>query len=649
MPTLNAGQMTTLTVTQPNGWVTVTCVAGDEMAVSWTGPGSVSGMRTVKNIAEDVGPFVDGTVVTLRAVNGAPQYTNPLSGGITADAANTLQAAASFAQTTYIDALCDDGSGIAKDRSGSGNHIVPGSGAVSPWANAGYITTTAAASGSAGVPSARFRLDLATDSFIWAMTIKMAAPGANQSIAGFANTVSNYGVYWSARTGSNVALPIFNGSGGAWSALVSGYTFPVTCDGTDHHIAVAYDAPSRSVYFWIDGKLQITAPNVVSPGATSPTSTDFTLGANLGPGATAVACQFKNVRFLKFASAGLPLNVGQIVDKSYRRPELQLLASDILPAPTKRLCLGWVGQSNESGSSDYPDRFGDGIGAPNLDAITATGLTSVTAATTSSWHPRLSRLLGARGVWLDTLNSARGTTSLAQMWVGQIVTWSAGATYGVGAYTVGSGRLYKLTSSSGSTSGSTNTAVVGGTVPTWPASGTVVDGDATWTFQRASTADDVVGVLTQSSALFDPNGWLAALATAMNARAVGDRVIAISIGQTDKTVGTTSAQFRDAYIAVANWALSRGYKVAMGFTCDGTTAGLSTWLSGTGQPGKNSALAAFGGNGNVFAGADLYAALGTLAVSTTTVGLKADQLHLNVYAKDSAAEAWDRALQAAGY
>ena len=142
---------------------------------------------------------------------------------------------------------------------------------------------------------------------------------------------------------------------------------------------------------------------------------------------------------------------------------------------------------------------------------------------------------------------------------------------------------------------------------------------------------------------------MAAINNALSARAVGDRVMAISIGQGDKTLGTSRTQYRDAILSAARWAISKGWKVAIGLTCDGTTAGYTTWLQTVGQPGKNDALALLSGSQYVFPGADLLASLGTLAVSTTTVGLKADQLHLNVYGKDSAAESWDRAFAAAGY
>lgn len=80
MPTLSAGQIATLTITQPNGWVTVSCAIGDEAVTSWVGPGGISGQRTTKNLSEDIGPFTDNTVVTIRSVSGSPQYSDNNSG-----------------------------------------------------------------------------------------------------------------------------------------------------------------------------------------------------------------------------------------------------------------------------------------------------------------------------------------------------------------------------------------------------------------------------------------------------------------------------------------------------------------------------------------------------------------------------------------
>jgi len=61
------------------------------MMVDWVGPGGSSGSRLVLNETVDIGPLVDGTVVTFRSLSGSPSYegavfaevkTNPSSGGV---------------------------------------------------------------------------------------------------------------------------------------------------------------------------------------------------------------------------------------------------------------------------------------------------------------------------------------------------------------------------------------------------------------------------------------------------------------------------------------------------------------------------------------------------------------------------------------
>lgn len=561
--------------------------------------------------------------------------------------AGAVRTAASLA----ADILCNDTSGAMRDRSGGGRHLVPGSGATNAFANSGYFTSTAGSGGHGFIPASTWSVDMAVDSFFISFGVKMAAPGANQNLLGFSNGSTAAGVYFSARQSSAAILPVI-AAGGAGYSGVTGYPASVVgthCDNTDHHIALAYDAPSRTVYYWVDGAIKLVIPNCVNPGASSVSTLGLALGAandNGGGAVTAVAAQFRNLRLMKWAGAGLPLNIGALAYQSWANPQIEMTAQYVAGEASKRLSLAWIGQSNESGSSDIPDYTIGGVGSPQRDSITATGLTSVTPATNSSWHCRLSRLLGERGVWLDTINTARGTTSITQHWCGQYVGWGATTTYGLGAYMVAAGKVYKLTAIAAA-------AMIGsssGTEPTWPGAGTVVDGDLTWTYQRAATGADVIGtVLTESNPLFDPNGYFAAISTSLAARAVGDKAVAISIGQTDKTLNTTQAQFQAGYESAIAWARARGWKVLVGFTCNGTTTGLNAWLSGTGQPAKTAALATYAGDSQVLAGADLLAALGAIGVSTVGIGLRADQLHLNSFGRDAAAAAWSQALQAAGY
>jgi hypothetical protein len=75
MPTLNAAQTATVSLTVPNAYITVDCSSGAVVEVSWVSAGSISGRRTVQNISEDVGPFADQTTVTLYCRSGTASYS----------------------------------------------------------------------------------------------------------------------------------------------------------------------------------------------------------------------------------------------------------------------------------------------------------------------------------------------------------------------------------------------------------------------------------------------------------------------------------------------------------------------------------------------------------------------------------------------
>lgn len=83
MTILAATQTAIVNITVPGSYLTITCATGEVMQVDWVSPGSITGTRIVRQVTEDVGPFADSTVVTLRAIMGNPQYTDGLGGGLT--------------------------------------------------------------------------------------------------------------------------------------------------------------------------------------------------------------------------------------------------------------------------------------------------------------------------------------------------------------------------------------------------------------------------------------------------------------------------------------------------------------------------------------------------------------------------------------
>ena len=558
-----------------------------------------------------------------------------------------------WADTGFDVPATETSGGTWRDTSDCGNNISASSTTVAPHANAGYISSEAGTGKQALLAAKKFAFDLATDSFLFSVTVNMALPGANASIAG--NVLSlgtGWGFYLSART-TGVLVPVFSAAGGNWSNATSypAAVLGTALDGTDHTVTIAYDAPSRSVYYWLDGVLRAAWPNVVTPGAASLSTYPLGIGGSSGSATTAsVAAKFKNVKGRLWAGAGLPLNIGAMVRSLTAYPgDLRYLA-EVYPPAALQSAIAWVGQSNENGSSDWPDA-NSGLGAPTRDQVLSTGQTYAAAATVGSMHPQIAALGGKRGVWRTTFNTAIGSTSIVHSWAGTFVAWAAATAFGKGAYAIAAGNVYKFTSSTNV--GSPNVGVSGGSAPTWPGSGTVVDNEITWTYVRAATGADVVGaVLTSSNPLFDPNGSLAAIKTQLDALPAifaGRKFVAISIGQGDKSVGTNQASFTAGIQSVTNYLLSQASaKVLIGFTCSGLTAGLDTWLSGTGKPGYQAALASYAGNPSVFAGVDLYTSLGVLTVTADDVGLKSDNLHLNRHAITIAAALWDVALAAAG-
>lgn len=307
---------------------------------------------------------------------------------------------------------------------------------------------------------------------------------------------------------------------------------------------------------------------------------------------------------------------------------------------TKRvLMLVGPGQSNTAGAGDEPDA-NMAAGCPVRDPVGPNG-----SALRSMW-PRLAALAGQHGTWLSIWNGAVGSTSGADTWCGRCRAWFSGIVVYNGSYILSGGNVYKCTATTGSVPIACTVA---------PAVGTGADG-ATWVLSRAAVAEDTDGhVYDMSSALFDPMGYFAntTAGIAAHSNATWDLKIGlISIGQGDKTMGVTLAQYSQAMQNAALKLIAAGLdRVYIGFTCYGATAGLTAWYDTHLVPGRDDALAALSGNAKVRAGANLYAALGTLPVTPAlreTPGLKSDNLHMNNAALALASQAWADVLIADG-
>lgn len=306
----------------------------------------------------------------------------------------------------------------------------------------------------------------------------------------------------------------------------------------------------------------------------------------------------------------------------------------------KRVIAAIIGQSNEVGSGESAS-FTTGLGCPLRDPVKPNG-----SSLRSMW-PRLAELMGDQGVWLNFYNVGVGSTSLAKQWVGQPQAWQSGLLASAGSMVLSGGGVWKCGLAAGS--------VVASTVaPTGTANTTGAD-SIPWSYLGAPTASDIAGrVLADGDAHFDPNGWLTgAYAGLSTATGFDEKWAFISIGQGDKTFGTVRADYAQALINTTNYFLTRSVKVAIGFTCYGTTSGLEAWYQSDLLPGWSDAVASFTGNPNVIVGANLRNALGVLAVQSGTFspvpGLKSDQLHMNDAAYLLASAAWRDALVSAGW
>lgn len=298
---------------------------------------------------------------------------------------------------------------------------------------------------------------------------------------------------------------------------------------------------------------------------------------------------------------------------------------------TQRYLLSIVGQSNEAGSATGGRDYVAAVGAPGSDSTTA-----------GSWWPRLAELAGERGVWLAVSRTAVGSTSLCDSWVGRCRQWVSGMAVAIGSYVrVTDGGLWRSASTTGTSttepSGTTNTTL----------------NSINWVYVGVATAEDVDGAIyATTSSRYDPNGYLATAITALTNTGFDRRGVVVSIGQGDHTVGSTLAQYSTAMQRVAEQFTAAGHTVWLGMTCymAGTAARETTFQTVL-LPGLSDALAALSGNQLVRAGANLRTALGVLPIvaDQVSLGVQADELHMNAYTLRLAAAQWDAALQAGGW
>lgn len=520
---------------------------------------------------------------------------------------------------------------------GAEGHVDAANGGTA-WSTANYFATTAGSNSGASIPKRKVSFDLATESIIIAFRVKAAAPASSVPLMGNCDGTLP-GVYVSARSNGKLRAVVV-GSVSSTGAIIADSTATVF-DSTDHDVLIAIDGLKGNVFTYIDGVLD-SFYRACFVGSTSSNTNNWRLGYAYVTG-TSVAFAFSGYfHFLKFTGS-LPFGLSPAAKKLDAAPTAILTGADFR-SPVKSMVVSIIGQSNEWGAGAEPSASGP-FATPQYDPLPA--VTGRAGGTHSMW-PALATMLARRGVDAQFYNTAIGSTSIIHSWAGVLRAWSSGMLTTRGTYVLSSGNVYKCTTGS-----RTSPTVVAATVQPTGTSATQTGADSvTWTYMAAARAQDVAGyIYPYTDAYFDPNlNIVDALTALTNHPGFDEKWMFLSIGQGDKTMGTLRAEFALGYQRVADYFLANSVKVALGFTCAGTTAGLETWYQSDLLPGYADALAYYAGNANVVAGANLRTALGALTVVATgdLIGLQSDQLHMNDPTLTMGAEAWRDALVTAG-
>lgn len=299
-----------------------------------------------------------------------------------------------------------------------------------------------------------------------------------------------------------------------------------------------------------------------------------------------------------------------------------------------RYLLSLVGQSNEAGAGPSGSaRRVAGAGAPYLDS-----------SLRSMW-PSASENMAQRGHWLAVLNTAVGSTSLCDSWVGRCRTWATSMVVIRGSYVLSGGGFWRCNVTVGTAAAST-------VAPTGTTDTTGAD-SVPWVYVGAPASGDVDGAIyALGSARYDPNGYIAAAAVISARPGFDDRGVLVSIGQGDHSVGSTRSQYAQAMVNVATHLTGLGLRVWLGMSCymAGTAARETTFQTVL-LPGREDALTSLASNPLVKRGGDLRNGLGVLVAPSAdnVVGLQSDELHLTSAGYEAAGLVYATAFQNGGW
>ena len=535
-------------------------------------------------------------------------------------------------------------SGSMRDVSGKGNdgYQRPAFLDAAAWANAGYLTTSSSSAEQYSMlGNAVSTVDLTKNHLIFSICINMATPGATVfSVLSQGNGAAQKGIQVNVfNTGKLQLILAFDD---ATSATIA--TNGVFADSTDHYLTIVIDRATGHVYVFRDAQPDAFGYGAVK-GKTMTVAAGYRMGiggsvSNADTGFTGKDCKFKGLHIV--APTKLPLNIGALVRAIVASPSAAILQSQVIPREeNKKLLVVPFGQSMFAGSGESVGAFSRSYGSPQYDGMTGGVAPNGTTNKRSFW-PDLIEYAGQRGWFMHVYNMAQGGTSICDTWVGRIRTWASGQGAVRGSYFKSSdGGLWRADIASGSP------AVTSTTEPSGTSNVTI--NGIPWVYLRPFTAADVEGVVSISSALFDPYGLCARLLVPL---AWGfDRVIVpIEFGQTDSgsTLNVTQAHYKDAHKAVAQYALNQGvYKVLIGlssYIAAGATKYQDVFI-----PAINAAVSEMA-DSRVVLGANLYTSLGVLATTPPlgVLGLQSDATHLNSAAYKAGSDVHYRAMDSAG-
>lgn len=205
------------------------------------------------------------------------------------------------------------GTGTPIDVSGAGGTLFPGSGLTDAqmWANAGYVSTRAAANAFLAYSRQAFRrLWTTNNSFACHFTMKASAPASSQGIMGQGTTVGTI-TGWrlvGLQTSGDVRMDVYGKDNSAVYLTSS-----AKMDGADHHFFITGDGPNRVMTMAVDGTYVIpTVSNFDNVGDISSNESDFGLGiAAPVSGSTSALIQISGIGLLVF-DGPLPDQIGRM-------------------------------------------------------------------------------------------------------------------------------------------------------------------------------------------------------------------------------------------------------------------------------------------------------------------------------------------------